>query len=247
MLDSDDEYESAQVERKPPVIPLGVWANYLRITEKNPTTRILITGRSKSGKTTLALAIACRLIIPYMNRVILVCPSSVSQSAFQCLLEHVHEKDRHVTNASNELFQSILDSVRQEWNDSKRQKRTLLFLDDIAGDSCTNQGRKGAFANLINESNHIGLSIIGIFQQAAACSNVFRDNAEDIIIFPPARKEDMKKVSEEFIPYQYDEEKKERAIEIATYIWSEGDFLFIHRPPRDQPIMFKGFSVPIRI
>ncbi len=242
----NEESESSSVDEGP-VIRLGPWAQLLTITPERPTLRLLTMGRSGMGKTTLSVAVACRLIIPYIQRVILICPSAQSQLSFGCILEHVASKDLHVSTTSNELFRSILESVRTEWGKSNGKTRTLLFMDDIAGDFCTNQGRKGDFANLLNESNHIGLSVIGIFQQASGCSSVLRDNTENIIIFPPSREDDIKVVYREFIPYQYSKEKRQEAIDAATEVWDDGEFVFIHRPPRSHGMMFRGFDEKIVI
>jgi len=148
---------------------------------------------------------------------------------------------------TNDLLEEIRDSVKKEYLESNKQKRTLLFLDDVAADSCTNQGRKGAFGQLILESNHIGLTIIGIFQQVTSCSAVFRDNAEDIIVFPPAREDDFNRIKKEFIPSQFNVVDRDQFERAMVGVWQDGNFVFIHRPARQAPQVFEDFNRPLEL
>ena len=208
--------------------------------------RTLVTGRSKSGKTTLVVAILKKFFLDRVNRFFVICPSFNTQSTFEKIRKYADEEDVYIDRPSDEMFLEIRNKIDEDLAEEPN-KMFLLFIDDLSSDSVTNQGRKGAFASLSTEAPHINLSIIGLFQQAKTCSPAFRNNADNFIIFPPADNFGLKCFREEQTPYVYDKEKAKKFEAEVSKIWENNNFVFIHRPARINALSFKNFDTQIKI
>lgn len=223
---------------------LGPYVRLLLPNNKDKATRVFITGRSKSGKTHLAVSIMAQYFIERVERFFVICPSFFSQKTFEPIRDFTDDSDVYTERPTDETFEKIRDQILEDLKEDEN-KMFLLFIDDVSSDNVTNIGRKGIFASLSTEAPHINLSIIALFQQAKACSAAFRNNADDIIIFPPADKDAVKCFEEEFNPFIYDKKRSKDYFQIVSKIWNEGNFIFIHRVAREETKTFKNFDVQI--
>ena len=225
---------------------LGKAVRFLLPTNKVHATRIFITGRSGSGKTTLAVKIMTDYLLSRVHRFIVICPSFFTQKTFSNIVQFAAPEDIYIERPTEATFEKIRADIQKDLEETP-ETRFLLFIDDVSSDFSTNIGRKGAFASLSTEAPHINLSILCLFQQAKTCSAAFRNNADNIIMFPPADRAALDVFRDEFNPYVYDKQKAKEFETIVTEIWDQGDFIFIHRPARMQVISFKNFDSEIRL
>lgn len=219
----------------------GPHAVFCSLTKMQPTIRMLITGRSKSGKTSLAVGLIETFILPFVHRVIVVCPTAEDQVIYDNILSYVSEKDFYDEELYEEDWDEILSSIVKEYKESNKKKRTLLIVDDCASDSATNAGRKSAFSRLVTLSNHKGTSIVGIFQQVTTVTPSLRDNAEMIVTFPPARSQDFELFMKEFV-FINNKKKRKECVDRFELTWKEPGFIVVYRPGRRFASIFKNFD-----
>lgn len=224
---------------------LGPYVRLLLPSNKNPCTRLFVTGRSGSGKTHVAHIIIRDYLIDRVHRFYVICPSFETQECFEDIRQFVREGDAYV-NASDEVFSEILEKISKDLLESPKS-RFLLFIDDVSSDYSTNKGRKGTFAEISTTAPHIHLSIVALFQQAKSCSAALRNNTTNIIMFAPADKDAVECFEKEFNPHLYDKEKKKKYDALVFDLWDKCDFLFIHRPPRQPVQSYVNFDKLISI
>lgn len=142
--------------------------------------RLLVTGRSKSGKTTQVVQMIMKLWVwEHWDDLYIFCPT-YDQSAYNRLRPYI---TKHFKTLSNEAMFKI--SKRNKAN----KRRTLIIIDD-----CSNQqelhehGRKGIFDELCNNGRHYNISIIVVTQNIKSISPSLRENAEGLMIFQSLNK-----------------------------------------------------------
>jgi len=161
--------------------------------------RLLITGRSTSGKSTFAVGFICRRMLRQVRRCYAICPTFYSQSTLGGLrkVQGAFQRKDVFTAPSNDAFEYIF----------KQQRRfpypALLFIDDVADSACTNVGSKGAFAKLCIQAPHINLTIVAIFQGLTQCSKAMRLNTEGLIAFMPDSEDEVNQIIKEFNPWGF--------------------------------------------
>jgi hypothetical protein len=222
---------------KPLVSELGPAA--LKI--KHPY-RLLITGRSTMGKTTLAIDIIINRLMRGIRRCFAVCPTWYDQDTLAPLraIEGAFPKQNVFTKVSDKVFEHIYRICKME------PAPTLIFLDDAAAEASTNKGSKGAFARLALSCNHNNISMVGIFQRLTQASPAFRDNAEGIISFIPSKTLDVEIIQDEFNPCPASRSSKERVYKALDLAWNHARFCFIHRERFTGRILyFSGFKQAI--
>ncbi len=149
--------------------------------------RLLISGRSRMGKTTFAVKLICQQFRRIVDRIIIVCPTYNIQDTFDPIRKLVQPCDVY-TRATKEDFVLIYKSIKkiQEFNKSKgnAMQRILILVDDMAGTPALHGSRISPFAHLSIQTPHWSTSMIVITQQPTNVSPSFRDNAEAIVVFP---------------------------------------------------------------
>ncbi len=217
--------------------------------------RTLICGRSRMGKTTLAVKIVNEQLKPSLDRIILVSQSS-HQDTFDPIRRFILKKDIH-GQPNKDTFKNIFNNIAQlvviaEKNGLPPQ-RTLILVDDLAGTGLMHNNRKGAFANLSVQTPHWSVSLIVISHRPTNTDPDFRNNAENIIIFPPDGEEEylwLKRC------YQSLAMENKSLLQIVTYAFKGGrkdssewgkHFLFIYAEPRSHSRFFVDFDREIQI
>ena len=187
--------------------------------------RLLVSGRSTLGKTTLAVDIITKRLLRGVNRCFAVCPTFYSQDTLSRLrqVKGAFTKDTVFTEVHEGVFRYIFDEC------TKNPAPTLLFVDDAAADKATHGNNKGAFAKLCIASPHLNLSIVGCFQKLVTASPSFRYNSEALISFEPTGMEDVDRIIEEFNPCPSHPDSKLITRLALTEAWKKDRFTFIFR------------------
>lgn len=177
------------------------------------------------GKTTLAVDIIMKNIIPKVRRCFAVCPTFYVQKTLKPLrmIKNAFTKDTVFTDVNDSVFYNIYKIL------SSKPAPSLLFVDDAAAEQATNKGNKGAFSRLCLASPHLNLTIVGCFQRLTAASCSLRDNAEGLISFIPSKVLDVDTIYQEFNPSPASK-KTERVVQDALReAWERSRFCFIWR------------------
>ena len=209
---------------------------------KHPV-RLIFTGRSTMGKTTLAVDVICESLFSQVKRCFAVCPTFWTQPALQRLRDvpNAFTKKRVFTQVSDSVFDYIYNKI------VNFPAPTLIFIDDAAAESATNKGNKGSFSRLAIACNHIDTSMIGIFQRLSSCSPALRDNAEGLISFVPTKIQDCQIIYNEYNPFPVDPKSKELVYAALLAAWKNARFCFIWREAFTGRIKyFIGFKSVIR-
>lgn len=205
--------------------------------------RIILTGRSTMGKTTLAVDIICSQMMSQVRRCFAVCPTWYEQPALKRLraIEGAFPKKRVFTEVNDMVFNSIYNILRKD------RAPTLIYVDDAAAEQATNKGNKGAFSRLCIACNHMNTSMFGIFQRLSSCSPALRDNAEGLISFIPTKIMDIDVIWKEFNPCPANRKSQDVVRRALTEVWTESRFCFIWREAFTGRIYyFTGFKGVIR-
>lgn len=209
---------------------------------KHPV-RLIFTGRSTMGKTTLAVDLICNSLFSQVRRCFAVCPTFWTQPALKPLrdVEGAFKKKHVFTQVSDQVFDYIYQQI------VKKPAPTLIFIDDAAAEVSTNKGNKGSFSRLCIACNHIDTSMIGIFQRLSSASPALRDNAEGLISFVPTKIQDVQIIYNEFNPAPANIKSKEVVYAALLEAWKNARFCFIWREAYTGKIYyFIGFKQVIR-
>lgn len=117
----------------------------------------------------------------------IMCPSWYTQKTFDPIRHLVDDKDVW-TNGNKVDFTLIHNLIKSIQMRRKKQgqkaKRFLILVDDMAGTPAIHGNRISPFAHLSVQTPHLDASMIVITQQPTNVSPAFRDNAENIVVFP---------------------------------------------------------------
>ena len=185
----------------------------------------MVSGRSRSGKTSRVASIL-RAIQRYfhIDHTILLSPTA-GQPIWQRLEPYLDEVHTKLWAEDEEDQTNIIDKIlQQQATDEHKDRRVLLVIDDFAAERSLNEGRKGTFAELVNNARWRNISVIGIGQAITSWSASFRENAEAIIFFPTLNIHEVQYMLEERNPY-HDKKKMLAAIQAAQH-GSPHNFLF---------------------
>lgn len=199
-------------------------------------TRVILSGRSTLGKTTLAVDIICLQLMHSVRRCFAVCPTFWRQNALlplRAIPGAFHKKNVFTQNIP-QAFDRIYNTLVRE----KTSIPTLLFVDDVAGDYSTNMGNKGTFAKLCTESPHFNLSIVGCFQQLIQAAPPFRHNAECLISFAPTRTSCVRIIKDEFNPCPADPLSEKKVRDALNHIWDNGNYCFLFKEKRSKTVSY---------
>lgn len=159
-----------RVKQRLPPLPLA-------LRRVQHPSRLLVTGRSKCGKTSVAVYTILQLHKRYKwHHIYLVCPTA-EQPTFDPIRKYI---ERTWKEGDEETFTTILRRVKINHAEGRR---SLLIIDDCSGDTGTNTGRKGALPTLANNARWLSLSIVIITQNMTSITPSFRDNADCCLMF----------------------------------------------------------------
>ena len=200
--------------------------------------RLIVSGRSTMGKTTLSVDIILAHIIKQVRRCFAACPTFWDQPALARFrsIPGAFTKKTVFTQVDDNVFEFIYQQLK------RNPAPTLLFVDDAAAEAATNKGNKGAFSRLCLAAPHLNLTIIGCFQRLTAASPAFRDNAEGLISFTPTKLMDVDTIVKEFNPCPAKKNSKEICSKALQYAWDEHMYALIWRMKRGPVIFYSGLD-----
>lgn len=190
--------------------------------------RLIFTGRSTLGKTTLAVDVILTRLISSVKQVFATCPTFWQQSQLKPLrkIENCFTKYNVFTRVDDSVYEKIYRILSKQ----RGSIPTLLFVDDAAAERATNAGNKGSFSRLCLASPHLNLTIVGVFQRLTSASPSLRDNSECLISFQPTKTLDVTTIFQEFNPFPAHPERKSIVLNALNECWQKARFCFILRP-----------------
>ncbi len=207
--------------------------------------RLIVTGRSTMGKTTLAVKIITQCLMKRVQRCYACCPTFYNQDALAPLrnIPGAFPRSRVFTRVNDDCFNHIFKQL------SDKPAPTLLFVDDAAAESATNKGNKGAFSRLCLAAPHLQLFIVGVFQRLSSASPALRDNAEGVISFRPTRVRDVDILVDEFNAFPARMDNKMLLRKILDTCWTKARFAFIWRNgfPAFDTRYYCGFNSEVNV
>ncbi len=205
--------------------------------------RLIVTGRSTMGKTTLAVDIIRAHILKDVKRCFAACPTFWDQPALLPLrqIKGAFTKKTVFTRVDDATFEFIYQQLK------RNPAPTLLFVDDAAAEASTNKGNKGAFSRLCLAAPHLNLTIVGCFQRLSSASPALRDNAEGLISFTPTKMLDVDTIIKEFNPCPARKSSKDIVSKALQYAWDQSMYAFIWRIKRGPVNFYSGLDDRIEL
>lgn len=160
--------------------------------------RLLIVGKSQSGKTTLAIK-CIEYLIPQVNEVYVTSPTFDYQPAWNPIRSAVTLNHQ----APEELFKALGAVIRGHETDDDHKAGTripvkrLLVCDDVSYEKAINQGNKGLFNGFAYNAVHWNLSMVVIVHKVANIGAGMKENCDGLVIFNTVEKE-IKNIHETF-------------------------------------------------
>lgn len=146
--------------------------------------RLLIVGKSQSGKTTLGIKCA-EYLIPQVDEVYVVSPTFEFQHTWDPIRESVtlaHDSPAVVFDALKATFTNSIGHEDHKMGEKIELKR-LLILDDVSYERTLNQGNKGAFNSFAYNAVHWNLSILCIIHKTSNIGAGMKENCDGLILF----------------------------------------------------------------
>lgn len=216
--------------------------------------RILICGKSGSGKTHLAMKIVKDVLNSQIDRWIIICPTFATQKVFRyfnVLKKFDAERDVFEDlNAStfNEVYRQLLEQIKYCEEKGIEPIRTCLLIDDCGSNNQLHGGRISPFGKLCIQFRHLNTSAIVIVQNPKLVSPNYRENANHFIFFPSHRFEEKEWIYKELNPSgECSKITFFALLEKAWYNDEINHFLYVFCPPRSGIKMYRDFSFELNI
>ncbi len=185
--------------------------------------RALITGKSQSGKTTLAVDLLVNRVIPQVDRLIVVVASFWTQDTFKPLWQLTKVNKGEDTarlipkrDLFAELTPDVLRFIQKQLHEKAADERVAIFIDDQAGSHSVHLGRKGVFATIANNAVWQNSSVIVLTQNLTSISPSFRDNVEGLIAFQTIKLAEFKLLKSEYNMWKTEPDRFNVIYEKAT-------------------------------
>lgn len=146
--------------------------------------RLLIIGKSQSGKTTLGIKCA-EYLIPQVDEVYVISPTYEFQHSWDPIRPSVHLAHDSAVVVFDALKSTISNSIGHEDNKmgERIEERRLLILDDVSYEKALNQGNKGTFNSFAYNAVHWNLSILCIIHKTSNIGAGMKENCDGLILF----------------------------------------------------------------
>lgn len=161
------------------------------------------------------------------------------------------------THVNEKTFKIILNSIeakaRAAAKNGQPMEPVLILVDDCAGTRAIHGKRFGAFAHLAVQTKHWNISMVVITQQPSSLDPNFRQNAENVIVFPSQGKPNVEWLEREYQTVLMGESAMKQ-IAIHAFRGGKKDnsewgkhFLYIQARPRHLTKFFSDFNREIII
>ena len=202
--------------------------------------RMLISGSSGSGKTTVACHILGKMFKNYFHEIMFFSPTVLTDPAWDCM---DIEDDDSITvkeNLDPEDIYELYDKAEQEMKGKKKKgkkanksmknsKRRLIVVDD--GISNKKFMKSDDLLKIFVQGRHLNISIVVLTQSYMKVERSCRLQASDILFFPSNFSE-VHRVSDEHCPPNCSTKDFKKLVVFATSN-NKHDFLYIKR--REDP------------
>jgi len=151
---------------------------YPYINEIHHPARILILGRSLSGKTTLAVKLV-QWLLGEVDCIIICSPTFEAQTTWEPISPFVDK----LFDETNGGAEAATHYVYIQAKKSQFSKRILLIFDDVSWDPKMNTGSMGPLARLAFNAMHMNISLICVSHRTATITNSVRESADFLFLF----------------------------------------------------------------
>jgi Poxvirus A32 protein len=193
-------------------------AKYPAIIKINHPSRILITGRSQSGKTTFGAELLMWMHTK-VDFVILCSPTFHLQETWKDVLKYV-----------NEAYEDPTEAIARVKEKSESGDRIFLMMDDLSFDRVLNTGNKGPISELAYNAVWLNLSMCIICHKIVNVSNSVRDNVQHLFLFQSINEEEIAQVTNTFAitPSQKDTKLLYRKLVTEVVMSGKNHYPFIY-------------------
>lgn len=151
--------------------------------------RILIIGKSQSGKTTLAADILMWLH-SQVEQVFVCSPTFDHQPTWQNVSKYVSQKFIDLDSA--------LDHITEYLDTTQAGVRVAFFLDDVSFDYMLNTGSRGKLAALTYNAVWRNLTLCVVAHKVTTVTLALRENVEHLILFKTINHTELKTIAQAF-------------------------------------------------
>lgn len=155
-----------------------------QLVQINHPARILIVGKSQSGKTTLAVDVI-KALIPQVDEVWMCSPTYKFQPTFDPIRDDVKLFHSNLNVVLRTLKANLRDGIANEKHvtGKKMETKRLLILDDVSYEQALNTGNKGFLNSLFYNAVWWNISVVVICHKVANVGGGIRENLEHLILF----------------------------------------------------------------
>lgn len=155
--------------------------------------RMLIVGKSQSGKTTLATKVV-DFMLPQVNKVFVICPTFNMQPTWKGVKDKI---DTDQVYTSGEMYTNAYEKIKANVMANYKDQRTMLIIDDVSAEGSLNRGGKGDLAWLVYNAVWVNLTIICVAHKLSSITPALRENLEHLVVFTLLNPQEVKKLADE--------------------------------------------------
>lgn len=172
--------------------------------------RIIVIGRSQSGKTTLAMDMI-QYLLPQVDELIICSPTFNMQETWGPVRPYVtlHHDSLEV------ILKTLMSKIKEYVGDDEKNigkkipTKRLIVLDDVSYEKALNQGNKGALNGLCYNCVWWNITLLVICHKLVNVGAGMRENSEHLLLLNNQNMAEVKKVYDNFgiMPTKKDLEK----------------------------------------
>lgn len=181
--------------------------------------RLLIIGKSQSGKTTLGVK-CIEYLIPQVDEVYVVSPTYEFQETWAPIREYVTLYHDSTATIFETLKSTISNSIGHEDAviGQRIETKRLLILDDVSYEKNLNQGNKGTFNSFAYNAVHWNLSLVVIVHKTSNIGAGMKENCDGLILFNTIN---LKEVDNIYENYGIVRTRKQMYSLFEQFIWNK--------------------------